>query len=139
MYTPIVILAKSKQHFKIQKQKMQRNTCSQLTVVPIYQNMQINCLFFHFQTTTKESSACNYLSLELRFVFSILAHLGNLLAPLIFALLNVRIRKALKEFLQPNTSCDDEVYDNKDMVLDQTMVTSAPTCDPTNKAFTPDL
>lgn len=46
----------------------------------------------------RENSLCNTITIELRFVFSILAHVGNLLAPLLFILMNKHLRKSLKAF-----------------------------------------
>lgn len=45
----------------------------------------------------KQNSLCNNLTIELRFVFSIVSHIGYVLAPLIFALLSPHIRQALKQ------------------------------------------
>ncbi|KAF6022858.1 hypothetical protein EB796_018840 [Bugula neritina] len=73
------------------------------TLLPFGITIQI-AAFCDTNTTKKENIACNGLTLELRFVFSILAHLGNLLAPLLFTLLNKSIRRQLREFVTPRCS-----------------------------------
>lgn len=51
-------------------------------------------------TSDKPTSLCNTMTLESRFVSSILAHLGNLFAPMLFALLSPHIRQIMSTFIQ---------------------------------------
>lgn len=54
-------------------------------------------------------------------MFSIIAHTGNLLAPLLFAMLNVRLRQALREFIRSSNVSNQ---DGKEIALDETIVTT---------------
>lgn len=53
----------------------------------------------------RRNSFCNGITLELRFIFSFVAHLGNLIAPLLFALLSPNIRDAVKDFVASGLPC----------------------------------
>lgn len=87
-------------------------------------------------TSDRSSSLCNGLILELRFVFSLLAHLGNLLAPLLFAILNRNIKHSLLAFLR----CGTEERSNS-VTFVTAYTTSTNTCKIAhchqNDAFTP--
>lgn len=52
--------------------------------------------------TIQKNAFCLQLNLELRFIFSIVAHMGNILAPLLFAFLNPHTRAAMGHYLGCN-------------------------------------
>lgn len=56
-------------------------------------------------TSSRENSLCNGITLELRFVFSILAHLGNIIGPMMFAFLSPNIRQSISVFLGTCLTC----------------------------------
>lgn len=56
--------------------------------------------FCDADTSLRQHSYCNGITLELRFVCSIFAHLGNLLAPMLFAFLNPYIRRTINLYVR---------------------------------------
>lgn len=74
-----------------------------VTVLPFGIVIQVATLC-EADTSKKNNSFCNGVTLELRFVFSILAHLGNLLAPMLFALLSPNVRTIINGYLRQKTS-----------------------------------
>ena len=73
-------------------------------------------------TSDKQSSICNGVTLELRFVFSIVAHFGNFLAPFMFTVLSPHLRKSLVAFVrsrpEPEGSVEDVEFETKTNNLD---------------------
>lgn len=82
----------------------------------------LNFLSILLQTTQKSSSVCNGITLELRFVFSIIAHTGNLLAPLLFIVLNVNLRQSLMSFIRGTAASKNSRRQSREMVLDDMTV-----------------
>ena len=68
------------------------------TMLPYGIIVQI-AVFCGTDTSFRENSNCNGITLELRFMFSILAHLGNLFAPLLFAVLNQQIWRIIHSYV----------------------------------------
>ena len=73
-------------------------------------------------------------------MFSIVAHLGNLLAPLLFILLNVSLKKALWSFLRScrTAGAPSAAHNSKEMILDDmTLATTTMTTTATPAAGAP--
>ncbi|KAF6020185.1 hypothetical protein EB796_021503 [Bugula neritina] len=68
-----------------------------LTMMPFGIVIQIQALC-KADTTLQNNSFCNGITLELRFCFSIIAHLGNLLAPMLFSWLSPNIRQIINAY-----------------------------------------
>ena len=70
-----------------------------ITVLPYGITIQVAQLC-DADSSIRSNSFCNGVTLELRFVFSVFAHLGNLLAPMLFALLNPNMRAIINAYLK---------------------------------------
>lgn len=55
-------------------------------------------------------------------MFSIIAHTGNLLAPLLFIVLNVNLRQSLMSFIRGTAASKNSRRQSREMVLDDMTV-----------------
>ena len=67
-----------------------------VTTVPFGISFQIRSLCLTGQI---DKDLCSYITLKLRYAFGIISHLGDLFAPMMFAVFNPKIRIALRDFI----------------------------------------
>lgn len=84
-----------------------------ITVLPLGIVIQV-AAFCDADNSIKNNSFCTNITLELRFVFSVFAHLGNLLAPMLFALLNPNIRAIINAYIKRKAISSTSSHFKKD-------------------------